>query len=64
MFIYVLYIFGFHRVYDRVGTVLFSTAASSPYDLALVQVKDSVPDTVIPEMTQIFNPGGIKYSPL
>ncbi|XP_040905875.1 peroxisomal leader peptide-processing protease [Toxotes jaculatrix] len=45
------------RVHDTVGSVLFSTKASSPYDLALVQLRDSVPEAVVPQMAQNFSPG-------
>ncbi|KAM9344815.1 peroxisomal leader peptide-processing protease [Symphorus nematophorus] len=45
------------RVCHIVGDVLFSTKASSPYDLALVQLRDSVTEAVVPEMAQSFNPG-------
>ncbi|XP_034538321.1 peroxisomal leader peptide-processing protease [Notolabrus celidotus] len=45
------------RVHDMVGDVLFSTKASSPYDLALVQMRDSIMKAVIPQMAQSFNPG-------
>ncbi|XP_054456387.1 peroxisomal leader peptide-processing protease [Anoplopoma fimbria] len=45
------------RVSDVVGDVLFSTKASSPFDLALVQLRDSVTEAVVPHMAQSFNPG-------
>lgn len=45
------------RVHDIVGDVLFSTKASSPYDLALVQLSDSTTEAVVPRMAQSFNPG-------
>ncbi|XP_041644889.1 peroxisomal leader peptide-processing protease isoform X2 [Cheilinus undulatus] len=45
------------RVHDVIGDVLFSTKASSPYDLALVQMRDSVKKTLAPHMAQSFNPG-------
>ncbi|KAK2824352.1 hypothetical protein Q5P01_021527 [Channa striata] len=45
------------RVQDIVGDVLFSTQASSPYDLALVQLRDSAPQAVVPQMTKSFHPG-------
>ncbi|KAF3708182.1 Peroxisomal leader peptide-processing protease [Channa argus] len=45
------------RVQDTVGDVLFSTQPSSPYDLALVQLRDSAPQAVIPQMAQSFYPG-------
>uniref|UniRef100_A0A3Q0SR34 Peroxisomal leader peptide-processing protease n=1 Tax=Amphilophus citrinellus TaxID=61819 RepID=A0A3Q0SR34_AMPCI len=38
------------KVHDTVGDVLFSTKASSPYDLALVQLRDSVPEAVVPRI--------------
>lgn len=49
--------FPFHRVRDVVGDVLFSTKASSPYDLALVQLRDSATEAVVPRMAQSYNPG-------
>ncbi|XP_034754495.1 peroxisomal leader peptide-processing protease isoform X2 [Etheostoma cragini] len=45
------------RVHDAVGDVLFSTKASSPYDLALVQLRESATDAVVPRMVQSYNPG-------
>ncbi|CAJ1067342.1 peroxisomal leader peptide-processing protease [Xyrichtys novacula] len=45
------------RVHDMVGDVLFSTEASSPYDLALVQMRDCVIKSVAPQMAQRFHPG-------
>ncbi|XP_041803711.1 peroxisomal leader peptide-processing protease [Chelmon rostratus] len=45
------------RVHDVVGDVLFSTKASSPFDLALVQLRDSTTEAVVPRMAQSFNPG-------
>lgn len=47
----------FHRVHDVVGDVLFSTKASSPYDLALVQLRDSATEAAVPRLAQRFNPG-------
>ncbi|KAG7512858.1 peroxisomal leader peptide-processing protease [Solea senegalensis] len=46
-----------NRVFDSVGDVLFSTKASSPYDLALVRLRSSVLEAVVPRMAQSFNPG-------
>ncbi|KAG7216297.1 hypothetical protein INR49_021701, partial [Caranx melampygus] len=45
------------RVFNFVGGMLFSTKPSSPYDLALVQLRGSVPESVVPQMAQSFNPG-------
>lgn len=45
------------RVHDMVGDVLFSTKASSPYDLALVQPRNLIMTAVVPQMAQSFNPG-------
>ncbi|XP_039995972.1 peroxisomal leader peptide-processing protease [Xiphias gladius] len=45
------------RVHDIVGGVLFSTKVSSPYDLALVQLKETVPEALVPRMAQSFNSG-------
>lgn len=39
------------------GDLLFSTKATSPYDLALVQLRDAVTEAVVPKMAQSFNPG-------
>ncbi|KAM3862532.1 peroxisomal leader peptide-processing protease [Diretmus argenteus] len=43
--------------HDVVGDVLFSTKASSPYDLALVQLRDSAPEVVLPQLAKYFQPG-------
>ncbi|KAM9726659.1 peroxisomal leader peptide-processing protease [Menidia menidia] len=45
------------RVHDVVGDVLFSTKETSPYDLALVEARGPVPDVVVPQLSQTFNPG-------
>lgn len=45
------------RVHDVTGDVLFSTKASSPFDLALVQLRDSTTEAVVPRMAQRFSPG-------
>lgn len=45
------------RVHDIVGDVLFSTQVSSPYDVAVVQLRDSAPEVVVPKLAQSFNPG-------
>nr|XP_020458696.1 peroxisomal leader peptide-processing protease [Monopterus albus] len=45
------------RVHACVGDVLFSTKASSPYDLALVQLQTSCPEAATPRMAQSFHPG-------
>lgn len=47
----------FHRVCDIVGDVLFSTKASSPYDMALLQLRDSATEAVVPRIAQRFSPG-------
>lgn len=47
----------FHRILDIVGEVLFSTKASSPYDLAVVQLRDPVPEAVVPRIAQRFHAG-------
>lgn len=47
----------FFRVHDVIGDVLFSTKASSPYDLALVQMRDPSTGAVVPTMAQSYNPG-------
>ncbi|XP_057703748.1 peroxisomal leader peptide-processing protease [Corythoichthys intestinalis] len=45
------------RVLDIVGDVLFSTKASSPYDVAVVRSRESIFDVVIPRMAHKFNIG-------
>ncbi|XP_076016366.1 peroxisomal leader peptide-processing protease [Genypterus blacodes] len=45
------------RFHDVVGDVLFSTKRSSPYDLALVRLRDSAPEVRVPQMAQSFHPG-------
>lgn len=45
------------RIHNIIGDVLFSTKASSPYDLALVQLRDSIPEAVVPQMSQTFISG-------
>ncbi|KAL6101927.1 tysnd1 [Pungitius sinensis] len=45
------------RVQDVTGDVLFATNATSSYDLALVKLRDSVTEAVVPCMTQSYNPG-------
>lgn len=54
--------FVYHRVCDIVGDVLFSTKASSPYDMALLQLRDSPAEAAVPRMAQRFNPGLISVS--
>lgn len=45
------------RVRDVVGDVLFTTKASSPYDLALIELRVPIPEAVIPRMSQSFDLG-------
>lgn len=45
------------RVHDVAGDVLFSTKGSSPFDLALVQLRDSTTGAAVPLMAQRFSPG-------
>ncbi|XP_051935975.1 peroxisomal leader peptide-processing protease isoform X1 [Hippocampus zosterae] len=45
------------RVLDTFGDVLFSTKASSPYDVAVVRSRESIFDVVIPQMAHEFNTG-------
>uniref|UniRef100_A0A3Q2TT30 Peroxisomal leader peptide-processing protease n=1 Tax=Fundulus heteroclitus TaxID=8078 RepID=A0A3Q2TT30_FUNHE len=45
------------RVCEVVGDVLFSTKASSPYDLAVIELRVPVPEAVIPRMSQSFDLG-------
>lgn len=44
------------------GGTLFSTKPSSPYDLALVQLRGSVPEAAVPQMAQSFNPGLVAFA--
>lgn len=53
--------FCFYRFLHIIGDVLFSTKPSSPYDLALVQMRDSVTDAVTPRMAERFNQGLFIY---
>uniref|UniRef100_A0A3P9K826 Peroxisomal leader peptide-processing protease n=1 Tax=Oryzias latipes TaxID=8090 RepID=A0A3P9K826_ORYLA len=46
-----------NRVLDVSGDVIFCTKASSPYDLALMELRVPVPEAVVPRMSQSFNPG-------
>lgn len=46
-----------HRVQDFVGDVMFSTKLSSPYDFAVVRLRGSVAEAVVPRMAQSFVPG-------
>ncbi|XP_024152263.1 peroxisomal leader peptide-processing protease [Oryzias melastigma] len=46
-----------NKVLDVLGDVIFCTKASSPYDLALVELRVPVPGAVVPRMSQSFNPG-------
>ncbi|XP_015240264.1 PREDICTED: peroxisomal leader peptide-processing protease [Cyprinodon variegatus] len=46
-----------NRVCDVIGDVLFSTKASSPYDLAFIELRVPVPDAVIPKMSESFRLG-------
>lgn len=50
-----------HRVLDTFGDVLFSTKASSPYDVAVVRSRESISDVVIPQMAHEFNTGLLVY---
>ncbi|XP_077438884.1 peroxisomal leader peptide-processing protease isoform X2 [Vanacampus margaritifer] len=45
------------RVMDTVGDVLFSTEASSPYDIAVVRSRELIVDVVVPQMAHEFNTG-------
>ncbi|XP_029961926.1 peroxisomal leader peptide-processing protease [Salarias fasciatus] len=45
------------RVRHIVGDVVFSTKASSPYDLALVEMRVPFPEAVAPRMAKSFTPG-------
>ena len=50
-------LFRFHVV---MGDVLFSTKSSSSYDFAVVQLRDSAPEVVVPPVAKSFQPGGVK----
>jgi len=41
-----------------VGDVLFSTQPSSSYDFAVVRLRDSAPEVVVPVVAESFQPGG------
>lgn len=43
------------------GDVLFSTKESSPYDLAVVQLRDSLSEVSVPQMAQSFHPGYVTF---
>ena len=43
------------------GDVLFSTKPFSSYDFAVIQLRDSAPEVVIPVVAKSFQPGGVKY---
>ncbi|XP_028324534.1 peroxisomal leader peptide-processing protease [Gouania willdenowi] len=45
------------RVRHIVGDVLFSTQPSSPYDLALVEMRHPYSEVIVPRMSQNFTPG-------
>lgn len=42
------------------STVLYSTKETSPYDVAFVQLQESFPHVMVPQMTTGFLPGKIK----
>lgn len=50
-----------HRVLNMDADVLFSTKESSPYDLAVVQLKESFPGASVPQMATSFHPGFVKF---
>lgn len=37
--------------------VLFSTNESSPYDLAVVRLRESIAGALVPQMAKSFHPG-------
>ncbi|XP_051772221.1 peroxisomal leader peptide-processing protease isoform X2 [Ctenopharyngodon idella] len=39
------------------GKVLYSTAPSSPYDIAVVELQESLTDSIKPQFTTYFHPG-------
>ncbi|XP_053731605.1 peroxisomal leader peptide-processing protease [Synchiropus splendidus] len=45
------------RVLTVPGDVLFSTNATSPYDVAVVQLREPVPEALVPRMAESFSPG-------
>lgn len=46
-----------HRFTDVRGDVLFSTQESSPFDLAVVKLRDRVDEAVVPQMSSCFHTG-------
>ncbi|XP_056147807.1 peroxisomal leader peptide-processing protease [Lampris incognitus] len=46
-----------NRFTDVVGDVLFTTKASSPYDLALVKLRHPAPEVVVPRLAETVQPG-------
>lgn len=45
------------RILNYSADVIFSTKPSSPYDLALVELREALPEAVIPRMSNSFTPG-------
>ncbi|KAK7901378.1 hypothetical protein WMY93_018147 [Mugilogobius chulae] len=45
------------RFSDVIGDVLFSTQEASPFDLAVVKLRDTVSQAVLPQMSQRFDTG-------
>ena len=52
-------LFRFHVV---MGDVLFSTKPFSSYDFAVIQLRDSAPEVVVPVVAKSFQPGGSNIS--
>jgi len=55
--------FTFHLRFHAVsGKVLYSSAPSSPYDIALVELQESLADSVKPQFTTYFHPGNAVHT--
>lgn len=53
------------RFHTMAGDVVFSTKASSPYDIALVQLKTDPPCEAVPQIASYFKPGNqFSFDPL
>lgn len=44
-----------------VADVLFSTNESSPYDLAVVRLRESIEGALVPQMATSFHPGLVTF---
>lgn len=51
-------VYTFHPRFHAVsGKVLYSSAPSSPYDIAVVELQESLTDSIKPQFTTYFHPG-------